>query len=208
MLAPGFVIAILAAAAFVGALVIEFVRSRRLQPKYWIQTPTTKVGVRWHTESTTWPGLERAVLAIEHVLYLRYGAEVVRKRDLMGFWIDVYSKNATLKPSNDPTETLHGRRLTGGIERISFYLGFARQFVLLVRQMHKIKTKLPSGETWQDGELLDAGASALFHEVAEHYVPFMLKGDINSKHADEWKLLTSEMRQAYRMLGEANGKVD
>jgi hypothetical protein len=113
-----------------------------------------------------------------------------------------------MRLSSRKTEPRRGQTLTGALERVTSYFGFSRRFVLLVRQMHKIKTKLPDGSTWQEGELLDAGASALFHEVAEHYVPLMLKADINARHADEWKLLTSEMKQAYKMLGIANGKTE
>jgi len=208
MTIPGVVVVALAVLVVMGGLIYEFVRSRGLQPKYWVQTPTTRVGVRWHVESTNWPGLERAIFAIEHVLYLRYGAEVVRKKGLMDFWIDVYERNATMRTTASPTGLAGGRQLTGAVERMGFYFGFQRKFVLLIRQLHKSRVRLPNGDTWQEGELLDAGASALFHEVAEHYVPFMLKNDINAGHSDEWKMLTSEMRQAYRMFGEVNGKAD
>jgi hypothetical protein len=208
MYIPGLVIAALTALAFVVAFVLEVRRSRQLWPRYWVKTPTTKVGVRWFTNLPTWPGLERAVLAIEHVLYLRYGAETVKKKNLMGFWIDVYEKNEPMPSALGFAGRRRGNTITGAIERVSFYMGFSRRFVLQVRQLHKIKTKLPDGSTWQEGELLDAGSSALFHEVAEHYVPLMLKGNINAQHAEEWKLLTNEMRQAYKMLSIANGKAD
>ncbi len=204
----GMIIGTLVVVGLIVGIALEVVRGRRTRPTYWIQTPTTKIGVRWFTDSTIWPGFERAMLAIEHVLYLRYGADVVRKKGLMDFWVEVYPKNMPLRTTVNPSGKNNGRTVNGAVQRTTRYFGFSRKYVVLVMQHHKIKTKLPNGETWQDGELLDAGASAIFHEVAEHFVPLKLKGNINARHADEWKLLTSEMRQAYRMLSEANGKVD
>ena len=178
----------------------EFQRSRRQRPTQWIPTSTRRFGVKWRTDSQKWAGLEQALFAIEHVLIRRYGADVVRKKKLLEFWLEIYPKNATIRTSNNPSGRVGGRTVNGAIDRISLFFGLKLQYVVLVMQHHQTKTRLPNGETWQEGELLDAGASALFHEVAEHYVPLILKRDINARHADEWKLLTTEMRQAHKLL--------
>ena len=187
-----------------GPFVLFFFDYRRLaraKPKHWISTPTRKVGVRWLSGFEEWAGLEQAVLAIEHVLILRYGAEVVKKKKLLDFWIDVYPKNTLIRTGTNPTGKLLGKNVNGAVERLAFFFGLYEQHVILVMQQHRLRTKMQNGETWQEGELLDAGTSALFHEVAEHYVPLRLKGDINARHAEEWKLLTLEMQRAYKTLG-------
>ena len=176
-------------------------RLSRAKPEHWIQTPTRKVGVRWLTESQEWAGLEQAILAIEHVLILRYGAEVVKKKQLLDFWIDVYPRNTLIRTGTNPTGKMLGKNVNGAVERLAFFFGLVEQHVILVMQQHRLRSKMQNGETWQEGELLDAGTSALFHEVAEHYVPLRLKNDINARHAEEWKLLTLEMQRAYKTLG-------
>ena len=183
---------------------IEIWVSLRKRPTYWIQTPTRRFGVRWYTNDRVWPGFERAVRAIEHVLLLRYGADTVKKKKLLDFWIDVYPKNVPLRTATSPTgRTPENRVISGTLERQARFFGLSQQFIILVAQHHKTKTRMPNGEIWQEGELLSAENSALFHEVAEHYVPLKLKNDINIGHADEWKLLTLEMRQAYKLLEAA-----
>lgn len=198
----GIAIAAITGLGFVIVLTIEIISSRRKWPTYWVHTPTTKIGVRWYTESEDWPGFSRALRAIEHTLLLRYGAETVRKKKLLDFWVDVFPKNTAIRTSAAPTGRIHNRTINGSLERLGLYFGFVQRYVVLVMQHHKTKTRLPSGETWQEGELLSAENSALFHEVAEHYVPLRLKGDPNILHAEEWKLLTLEMRRACRLLEE------
>lgn len=199
----GILIAVGTGLGFLFVLGVEIRSSFKKRPTYWIRTPTTKIGVRWQTLDQNWPGFERALRAIEHVLLLRYGAEVVRKKKLLDFWVDVFPRNTLIRTSANPTGKWQNRTVNGSLERIALFFGLTQQHVVLVMQHHKTKTKLPTGETWQEGELLSADNSALFHEVAEHYVPLRLKGDVNTGHAEEWKLLTLEMRRAYRLLEEA-----
>jgi len=128
----------------------------------------------------TMRGLEEALEAIDEVVSAKFPKQAGRiLRTQVSFLTDE-------DPAPLPTIPVRSERC--GL------LWLDRQLTVEVKQ-----------QRWGSGRIKSAGMTELFHEFAEHVVPFVIEKDWNESHVVKWIILTHDIASLYRkkMRGKA-----
>lgn len=135
-------------------------------------------------------GLDEAFAAIQEVVHEQYpGVEA----DVLSAYVQFYGKDDTIISTSVPEgyiQKANGSeaRINGTVElQKSGLINTDKTFIVKVRQLH-----------YTDGSLKSAGMTALFHEFAEHVVPYIMTHDWNTEHVVKWIILTGDMAARYR----------
>ena len=165
----GILIAVLVALGFVGGggvLAAQYAAAKPAEGPYGIRVRYLDKAVK------PWPGLPEAIGRCVNLL------ASLGRLDRGTFWIEVVPDGQPLRMTGHRTAE---PGVVGTLRFDSFLAGAIQQPVIVVRQ-----------------RLLSAGVetairSALFHEFAEHFLPWTLEKDLNPNHAEKWKVFTRRL---------------
>jgi|SRR3990167_148741 len=189
------VLGITALAVVLGALLFaRQVLSRRPDKRY------RGIGIRYLPNSSQpWSDLERCLDAIIYVVsadpkllpardaLTNFDVEVVPYEGLVATistptgYVSLDGRNSLAKPATPESEAVTSK--IAGSVRYERPHPFSRmRTTVVVRQLREGDTRLDDLKASGNGAIHPATKSALFHEFAEHVVPFVLSADWNAGH--------------------------
>lgn len=175
--------------AFVGCVAYMFAQAWRQHPR----TFYAGIGIKFvNGADESQKGIIEACEVLTTLLHEYYPDHADKL--LKHLWIEFHGKEAVITSASIPDGRLYALDgeprglLMGTCDAIRPTMFSSVIYVAKVRQIYT-----------KDGSLRTAGTTALFHEVVEHILPFVLTSDWNSAHAEQWKPLEKEMMKQYEM---------
>lgn len=183
-----YLVPILTLIALIGGVLYMFLQAWRARPKVFY----SGIGVLFRNGADeSQPGIPEACETIVSVIRETYPDEADKL--LKRLWIEFHGKNAVITSSSIPTGTVYRE---GGVPTILMGTCDAFRPTMFSPLVYVAKARQTYGK---DGSLRTVGATAIFHEIAEHIVPFRLTGDWNADHEAKWKALSRWMDSRYKL---------
>ena len=194
---------------FIAAFVLAFVRWRQgradvLVPH--VLDPKGAFRVKFMSGAIqSMPHFPTAFLAYEMIVREMYASKPEVLKKLLDIEFAIYPPGAVLPHST--WQSTHDEDLqlcVGTVDRQSFWFGILRPFRVHVMQFRQGSTREERLGIGSGTPIEPLSQTAFFHELAQHWMPFVVEGHWNADHGEAgWDTVERRLEERYDSLARA-----